>query len=138
MASLANLTICGNVGGEVKTREVATKSGPSTVLNFSVATTHGYGERETTTWWSVDYFCKSDRARDYFAHAIGKGASVTVMGEPYLRTYQTRDGETKSVLQLDARDIAVTKPVARDQDVTQPPRASAPTSPDLYDEDLPF
>ena len=63
MASIANITINGNVGGEVRTREVNTQRGMQTVLNFTVATSHGYGERETTTWWSVDYFCRSDRAR---------------------------------------------------------------------------
>lgn len=138
MASIANITINGNVGGEVRTREVNTQRGMQTVLNFSVATTRGFGERETTTWWSVDYFCKSEKARDYFTHAIGKGANVVVMGDAYMRTYETRDGETKTVLQVDARDITVPKPAPRNQDVTQPPRAATPAQGGLYDDDIPF
>ena len=138
MASIANITINGNVGGEVRTREVNTQRGMQTVLNFSVATTRGFGERETTTWWSVDYFCKSEKARDYFMHAIAKGANVVVMGDAYMRTYETRDGETKSILQIDARDITVPKPAPRNQDVTQPQRAATPAQGELYEDDIPF
>lgn len=139
MASIANITINGNVGGEVRTREVNTQRGMQTVLNFTVATSHGYGDREVTTWWSVDYFCRSDRARDFFTHAIGKGANVVVMGDAYLRTYETRSGETRNVLTIDARDITIQKPVPREQDATQPPRAAQPEQGAmLYDEDIPF
>lgn len=133
--NFANITVSGNVGGEPRVREIQTKNGPATVLNFTVATEHGWGDRKATTWWSVDLFCKSEKARDYFAHAIGKGARVVVRGDAYMRTYQTKDGETKTVLQIDADDVDVPRPVPREQDVTLPARQPQP---ELYDEDLPF
>lgn len=135
--SFATGTICGPVGGEPRAREIQTKKGPSTVLSFSVATEYGYGERATTTWWSVDLFCNSEKARDYFMHAIGKGAIVVADGVPYQRTYTAKDGTERTVFQFKANNITVPRPAPREQDVTQPPRAAG-ADPELYDEDLPF
>ena len=132
----ANITITGNVGGEPRVRQVQSKNGPATVINFRVATSHGWGERETTTWWSVDYFCKSDKARDYFTHVIGKGARVVVKGSAYQRSYTGNDGMEHVVLQIDADDIDVPKPALTEQDVTQPPRQQK-AQPEL-DDGLPF
>lgn len=152
--SIATLTIAGNVGAEPNAREVQTKDGPRTVLSFRVATESGWGESKATTWWTVSIFCRSDRARDYFQHAIYKGAFVVATGTASTRTYDGRDGNTHFVAQLDADDVTVQNPPTLESlamelgttkgDLVKRIRATfgnqAPQAPagEFYDEDCPF
>ena len=135
--SFASITVSGNVTREPRITTANTKNGPRKVMRFSVAANHGYGEREVATFFECDYWLPSEKAENYFAHVIGKGARVCVTGDFYLDSYQANDGTTRYVAKVDAREVDVPKPAPNDQDVTKPPRQQ-PQQPDVYDADIPF
>jgi len=99
---LANVTIIGNLGKDAEVR--ATGKGDP-IARFSVATTHGYGERKRSTWWSVSVFGKSAE----FAGQLRKGDRVCVVGDAYMDVWQGKDGE-RLTLSVDAREVRALSP----------------------------
>lgn len=84
-------TIVGRLGKDAKTRD----AGRSTVTNFSIATTHGYGDKEQTLW--VDCSFWGERGAKLADH-LTKGKVVLVQGP-----LSTREYEGKTYLQLEVR-----------------------------------
>ena len=126
---LANITIIGNLGRDAETR--TTQKGDS-IASFSVATTHGYGERKTSTWWRVSVFGKSAE----FAGKLRKGDRVSVVGDAYEETWQGKDGERKT-LSIDARDVKALSP-RQDDGGSQRPGRRTRDEPDDGDPSIPF
>lgn len=94
---LANITIVGNLGRDAETRTAS--SGP--ITSFSVATSHGYGERKRSTWWRVTVFGKSAE----WAGKLRKGDKVAVVGSAYMDEWKGTDGSAKQTLSIDARNV---------------------------------
>jgi len=93
------VTVAGRVG---RTQDVKEVSG-SSVLNFSLATDVGFGERKQTVWFDCAIWGK--RA-DSLAQYITKGTPVTVIGEGGERSYESDSG-TKHVITIRVSDIAL-------------------------------
>lgn len=132
--SYASINISGNVTREPRITTANTKKGPRKVMRFSVAANHGSGEREVATFFECDYWLASEKAENYLAHVIGKGAKVCVTGDFYLDSYQANDGTTRYVAKVDAYKVDVISSAPREMDVTQPREQQ----PDVYDNDIPF
>ena len=70
--------------------------GENDILNFAVATDHGYGEKKTTTFINCSLFGKRATSLVNF---LTKGTLIVVHGELFTREYQAKDGTTKTSLE---------------------------------------
>jgi single-strand DNA-binding protein len=131
MPNHAHATITGHLGRDAETKAV----GDRYVINFSVAVTRKTKEAETTTWWRVAYWSKSDKLAQY----LTKGTPVLVEGTPYLREYESKDGGKKHSLELDARDVVLLggKQDGEREAAPAPRRPAAPAA-DVDDGSPPF
>lgn len=100
MADMANIVITGRLGKDPVSRQ--TQSGDTT-LSFSIGNTTGYGERKTTTWYSVTLFGK--RA-DSIAPFLAKGKQVAVSGTHSLKVSE-RDGTKYYNCVIDNADVTL-------------------------------
>jgi single-strand DNA-binding protein len=125
----------GNLGGDAELR--FTKAGTE-VLQFTVATTAGYGERKATSWARCTLFGK--RA-DSLAPYLVKGQQVAITGEVKLHEWTNKAGETKQSLEVNVQDVTLIggKPAAG-----EPAARAKPAEPvrqeaaDFADDDIPF
>jgi len=131
MPNHAHATITGHLGRDAETKAV----GDRFVINFSVAVTRKTKDAETTTWWRVAYWAKSDKLAAY----LTKGTPVLVEGAPHLREYESKDGGKKQSLELDARDVVLLggKQDGEREAAPAPRRPAAPAA-DVDDGSPPF
>lgn len=133
----------GNLGSDADLR--FTKAGTE-VLQFSVATTSGYGERQTTSWARCTLFGK--RAESLAPYLL-KGQQVAVTGEVKLHEWTGKSGETKQSLEVSVQDVTLIggKPTSRTESASgagksQPSASGAPgtvqTPGNDFDDDIPF
>lgn len=80
-----------------------TKNG-DTIANFSVAVNSGYGEKATTNWVTCSSF---GRQADSLLPYLLKGTKVAVSGELSLSEYMSKDGITKSSLDVRVGSITL-------------------------------
>lgn len=97
MASLAKVTIIGNVGRDPETKQVAGNS----VVEFSVAVSDGRKNAEHTTWYRCQSWGKRGEPVMRFVH---KGSAVCVTGRLSTREYTGKSGPATSV-DIDADDV---------------------------------
>tara|TARA_R100000152_G_C6743937_1_gene167658 strand:- start:614 stop:976 length:363 start_codon:yes stop_codon:yes gene_type:complete len=120
---MINATITGNLG-----RDPEQKGEGPVVL--AIASSHGFGDRKTTTWARVALWGKQgETALQY----LKKGDRVAVAALMYLREWQ-QDGKSGTVLEADGKawEFAGNKP-------DQPKPAPAPVKrATAADHDLPF
>lgn len=97
--------LSGTIGGDAEVRHL--QSGDA-AINFSVAHSEKYKDKNgvqqaTTTWVSCTVWRKSDTIG--IAQYLKKGTRVTVSGVPAARAYLDPQGQPKSVLMLNVREI---------------------------------
>lgn len=90
---MANIQILGKIG---KNAEIKTVN-QSTVAQFSLAETVGYGDKKQTIWYDCSLWGK--QAQSNFVDYLNKGREVFVCGE--LTTYVTQDGKTYLKVNID-------------------------------------
>lgn len=96
-------TIIGNLGADPETRH--TPNG-NAVTEARVATTHGWGDRKTTTWVKVTLWGKKGEA---FARHHRKGDQAILLGcSMHLEEWQGKDGVMKT-LKAEASDFVFAK-----------------------------
>lgn len=99
---MISATVVGNIGQDAETRE----AGETTVTNFSIASNSRAkvdGEwTEKTTWVRVAFFGTRGAAVSEY---LVKGKTVAVRGALELRTYQTKEGEERTSLEMRADDV---------------------------------
>ena len=127
------------VGSDPELR--STPSG-SQVLNFSAASTTGFGDKQQTLWLRVAYWRSPDKISQY----IKKGGQLVVSGELSQREYQANDGTTRTSLELNANvidlvgkrsDQAQASTNQQASTAQQQPAGTAPKTLDDFD-DIPF
>jgi single-strand DNA-binding protein len=85
------------------TRNSELKSiGDNQVLNFAIATDHGYGDKKTTVFLNCSLFGKRGAS---LANYLTKGTQIVVHGEVYTREYQAKDGTTKTSLECRVNEV---------------------------------
>ena len=133
--------ISGRLGADPELRQ----AGQTPVLNLRVATSEREkvdGEwQDVTTWFGVSLFGKRAESLSRF---LRKGAFVSVVGKLRVRTYQTRDGETRTALEIDSSDIDPgpkqeqrSAGTHRDYEPGEHP-ATAPAQQGGFEDDIPF
>lgn len=89
------ITITGRLGDDSKEGN----AGGTAVLNFSVASDQGYGERKTTNWFRCALWGTRGKA---LSHHLLKGKEVTVSGELEVGSY-----EGKTQLNIRVADVSL-------------------------------
>ena|ERR1700719_1403614 len=118
-----NVSLIGRLGRDPETRFTG---GGKSVTNFSIAVDYGFGEKKTTSWIPVTCWEKTaELAQKYLV----KGSQVAVSGRLQERSWQDKEGNKRTVLEVIASQIDfLTK--AEKQDRSQ--------SEQVPDEDIPF
>lgn len=94
---MLNLTAHGNLGRDPELREV----GQSQVASFSIGCRTG---KDETTWVSCSVWgTRADTVMKFFK----QGSKVTVVGSGKLRTYEKKDGNQGTSLELNVNDFTL-------------------------------
>jgi single-strand DNA-binding protein len=131
---MIHATILGRLGRDPEIKNV---NGTS-ILNFSMATDHGFGDKKQTMWIRCSVFGK--RA-DTLAQYLAKGSQVLVQGELYTREWEKKDGTTATELEFRVAELefAGSKGDSQQQPAQQQAPAPAPRAQGGFDDsDVPF
>lgn len=100
----SHATIVGHVGNPGALKPV----GDTQKLGFTVASNRRVkvdGQwTDKPTWWTVTVWGK--RAA-WLADKIRKGSAVTVMGEPHVEEWTTKEGDKRQTARIEADDVAL-------------------------------
>jgi single-strand DNA-binding protein len=100
------ITVIGNLTDDPELR--FTPSGAA-VANFTVASTPRIFKRESNSWEDGDtLFMRCSVWRQYaenVAESLVRGTRVIVQGRLKQRSYETREGEKRTVVELEVEDI---------------------------------
>lgn len=138
-------TITGNLTADPELRFTP---GGSAVANFTVASTPRTYDRQSGEWKDGDpLFMRCTIWRqpaEYLAESLRRGDRVIVTGRLRQRSFETREGEKRTVIELDAYEVGASlmfRPVkpakAERQDSTQP-RANRVSAGVVSDDEPPF
>jgi len=109
MAGETVITVIGNLTNDPELR--FTPSGAA-VARFTVASTPRTLDRESNQWKDGDpLFLRCSVWRQYaenVAESLTKGMQVMVQGRLKQRSYETREGEKRTVVELDVDDVGPT------------------------------
>lgn len=101
-----NLTIVGNITNDPELR--FTPSGAA-VASFTVASNSRYLDRTTNEWKDGEpVFMRCSVWRQYaenVAESLTRGTRVIVTGRLKQRSYETREGEKRTVLEMEVDDV---------------------------------
>lgn len=107
MAGETIITLVGNLTGDPELR--FTPSG-SAVANFTVASTPRTFDRQSNEWKDGETLfmrCSIWReAAENVAESLTKGTRVVVTGRMKSRSFQTKEGENRTVIELEADEVA--------------------------------
>lgn len=92
-------SIIGNLG---KDPESKTLPSGTTVAQFSIASTSGWGDKKKTNWFDVKAFGKT---AEFCAKYFYKGCRVAIEYRLEQETWQTKDGENRSKVVLVANNV---------------------------------
>ncbi len=106
MAGDTVITVVGNLTGDPELR--FTPSGAA-VANFTIASTPRQFDRQTNEWKDGDTLfmrCSIWReAAENVAESLTKGTAVIAQGRLVQRSYETREGEKRTVVELQVDEI---------------------------------
>ena len=106
MAGETPITVVGNLTGDPELR--FTPSGAA-VANFTVASTPRQFDRQTNEWKDQETLflnCSVWRqAAENAAESLQRGMRVIVTGRLKARSYETREGEKRTVFEIDVEEV---------------------------------
>lgn len=106
MAGETTITVVGNLTNDPELR--FTPSG-SAVANFTIASTPRTFDRQTNEWKDGEtLFLRASiwrEAAENVAESLTKGTRVIVSGRLKSRTYDTKEGEKRTVMELEVDEI---------------------------------
>ncbi len=101
-----NVTVVGNLTNDPELR--FTPSGAA-VASFTVATSSRYLDKTTNEWKDGDpTYLRCSVWRQYaenVAESLTKGTRVIVSGKLKQRSYETREGEKRTVMEVEVEDV---------------------------------
>ena len=106
MAGDTVITVVGNLTDDPELRFTANGAA---VANFTVASTQRFFDKQTNDWKDGDALflrCSIWRqAAENVAESLQRGARVVVQGRLKQRSYETREGEKRTVYELDVDEV---------------------------------
>jgi len=136
-----NWNFIGNLGKDAETKALPNGT---TVCQFSVATTSGFGDKQKTTWARCAIFGK--RAEGGLPQYLVKGQKVAISGEISLDEWE-KDGQKHSALKVNVGtiDLVGAKEPSSSSPHPAPPPQNQPSGGhdtgsgfDSFDDDIPF
>ncbi|MDQ1111188.1 single-strand DNA-binding protein [Microbacterium testaceum] len=138
MTGETTLTIVGNLTADPELRH--TQNGLA-VVNFTVASTPRAFDRQANEWKDgTPLFLRCSAWREFAEHIAGsltKGARVVVTGRLVQRSYQDREGNTRSSLELEVDEIGPSLRYATAQVTRAASRGSSGSRPSSAPYDAP-
>ncbi|MEW1901202.1 MULTISPECIES: single-stranded DNA-binding protein [unclassified Streptomyces] len=126
MAGETVITVVGNLTDDPELR--LTPSGDA-VAHFTVASTPRTFDRQSNEWRDAETLflrCSVWRQEaEHAAESLTRGTRVIVQGRLRQRTYETREGERRTVVELEADEIGPSLRFAA-ATVTRPPHTGVP------------
>ncbi|MFP7365465.1 single-stranded DNA-binding protein [Corynebacterium callunae] len=117
-----NITVVGNIVADPELR--FTPSGAA-VANFRIASTPRTFNRQTNQWEDGEALFLTvnvwRQAAENVAESLSKGMRVIVTGRLKQRSYETREGEKRSVFEVEADEVGPSLSFAK-AEVTRTPR----------------
>ena len=107
MATDNSVTVTGNA---TKEPEVRFTTGGAQVASFSIAVNRRWQNRQTNEWEeAVSYFDVScwNQLSANVAETVGRGTRVTVTGRLEQRSWETKEGDRRSKVEIVAEDVAI-------------------------------
>ena len=107
MATDNSVSVTGNA---TKEPEVRFTTGGSQVASFSVAVNRRWQNRQSNEWEeAVSYFDVScwNQLSANVAESVGRGTRVTVTGRLEQRSWETKEGDRRSKVEIVAEDVAI-------------------------------
>lgn len=133
MAGDTPITVVGNLTADPELR--FTPSGAA-VANFTVASTPRRFDKQTNEWVDQEALflnCSVWRqAAENVAESLVKGMRVIVTGNLRARSYETREGDKRTVFEIDVEDVGPALKYATAK-VTKTTRANAPATDTPWD-----
>lgn len=125
-------TATGHLGQDCKVNNV----NGTPVVNFSVATKAGYGDRAQTVW--IDCALWGKQAESRLPEFLVKGQQVAVSGE--LSTFEADNGKTYLKLRCNSVDLIGKRDDAEGSSKASSGQQNAeqPENADDYEDDIPF
>ena len=106
MSNQTNLTVIGNLTGDPELR--FTPSGAA-VASFTIASTPRHFDKRANEWKDGEtLFLRSSVWREQaenVAESLTKGTRVIAQGRLVQRSFETREGEKRTVVELEVEDI---------------------------------
>jgi len=106
MAGETIITVVGNLTDDPELRFTANGAA---VANFTVASTPRFFDKQSNEWKDGDALflrCSIWRqAAENVAESLQRGARVVVQGRLKQRSYETREGEKRTVYELDVEEV---------------------------------
>jgi single-strand DNA-binding protein len=106
MAGETIITVVGNLTDDPELRFTASGA---PVANFTVASTPRYFDKQTNEWRDAEAMflrCSIWRqTAENVAESLHKGSRVIVQGRLKQRTFETREGDKRSVIECDVDEI---------------------------------
>lgn len=91
--------LSGNLGADAETKFLSTGN---SVTEFRLAGKYGYGDKAQTFW--VRCAIWGERG-EKLAQYLTKGSAVTVQGEVNVREYDDKDGNKRTSVELNVREV---------------------------------
>lgn len=122
--------LIGNLGKDPEVRQVKDTS----VAQFSLATTTGFGDNKKTQWHNVTLWGKTAEVAGQY---LKKGNRVCIVGEINYREYE-KDGEKKFFTEIVGRELEMLTTKAEEQETSISQETIQNAMPTTDDGELPF
>lgn len=122
--------LIGNLGKDPEVRQVKDTS----VAQFSLATTTGFGDNKKTQWHNVTLWGKTAEVAGQY---LKKGNRVCIVGEINYREYE-KDGEKKFFTEIVGRELEMLTAKAEEQETSISQETIQNAMPTTDDGELPF
>lgn len=122
--------LIGNLGKDPEVRQVKDTS----VAQFSLATTTGFGDNKKTQWHNVTLWGKTAEVAGQY---LKKGNRVCIVGEINYREYE-KDGEKKFFTEIVGRELEMLTAKAEEQETSISQETIQNEMPTTDDDELPF
>lgn len=146
--SINHVNISGNL---TRDPELRTTAGGTNILSFGVAVNDRRKNPQTGAWEDVPNFVDCivfGQRAEAVSRFISKGSKVAIEGKLRFSSWETKDGDRRSKLEVVVDEIdflsrqgqQVTSPTAEAAKVADTPVYGAPRAPEpeFYDADIPF
>ena len=122
--------LIGNLGKDPEVRQVKDTS----VAQFSLATTTGFGDSKKTQWHNITLWGKTAEVAGQY---LKKGNRVCIVGEINYREYE-KDGEKKFFTEIVGRELEMLTAKAEEQETSISQESIQNAIPTTDDGELPF